>query len=367
MERETELIERALAEISSPTEPRPDTELRSPVERYVDAERYAAEMGLFRRVAHVACAGSQLSEPGAFRVVEIAGRSILVVRQEDGSVRAFHNVCRHRGTQLVDASAGCKRRFSCPYHAWTYGMDGALVAMPHEHGFPTTKDVALAALPCEERHGLVWVGALDLCGLDLAGLALVDAVAFEPFSEVYRCNWKLLVEGGLEAYHFRVAHAKTIAPLFENNVFVSDSFGPHFRTVLPKRSIRGLADVDRKQWSLRDHANVLYTVFPTSAFILQSDHVAWIRFIPRAIDETEVSITLLVPRDEAETRAAHWGKNRALTVATLEEDFVLAESIQKGLSSGANQELIFGRFEHLLDRFHRQLEEMIRAERSRQP
>ncbi|MCB9592485.1 MAG: Rieske 2Fe-2S domain-containing protein [Sandaracinaceae bacterium] len=371
---ELELIRRALARLEDGACDRGDAEEVSPVARYLDPARFAREQEtLFATIPQPVAHARELAEPGDFVTLELGGAPILLTRRADGQVGAFLNVCRHRGTTLVAEARGRRKRFACPYHAWTYDLDGALVGVRHPDGFPTLPkaDHGLAPVPCEERHGLVWVarrGAIDVAAhlgdaldRELATLGLDRLEPFRPDRRVWRANWKLLVEGGLEAYHFTIAHAKTIARLFTDNVFLADAFGRHSRLVLVKKSLAELAGADESTWSLRAHANVLYSLFPNGALLVQPDHVAWIAFRPLAIDETEVAITMLVPpgpRSESEER--HWEKNHALTLPTLAEDFAIGESIQRSLRSGANDVLRFGRYEHLLGAFHRALDDAMR-------
>ena len=119
---------------------------------------------------NAACPAEELAGPGDYRLVEIAGDSLIVVRGQDGRVRAHHNVCRHRGTRLVEAEEGCLAgSIQCPYHAWTYGLDGKLRRAPHMdqvEGF-SVSDFPLAAAACEEWGGIVWVRVAEQ-GPDLA-------------------------------------------------------------------------------------------------------------------------------------------------------------------------------------------------------
>ena len=91
----------------------------------------------------MACRVEQIPAPGDFQVFEISDQSIVVVRQEDGSIRAFHNACRHRGTELVCRSSGTMHQFRCPNHAWTYALDGTLLNVLSPSEFPTTPDWSL--------------------------------------------------------------------------------------------------------------------------------------------------------------------------------------------------------------------------------
>ncbi len=356
-----------------------DAVARRPVEDYFDPERFRAERErIFRVMPQAVVHSSELSEPGSFVVREFAGLPVLFTRDADGEVHAFLNVCRHRGSRLVAESEGCKRRFSCPYHAWTYDNRGKLIGVPHEQqGFPDLdRDaMSLQRVGCVERHGWVWASAAgerapdvdaalaglaeDLAVLDAEGLTLVHSD-----EQVRALNWKLLVEGGIEAYHFRVTHRDTIAPYFNDNLSTYRSFGAHMRSILSKRSITELADAPEDTWRLRDHAQVLYTLFPTSSLLVQSDHVAWIQSEPLSANSTRIRMSTLVPRDRVESAEdlEHWAKNHAITVKTLNEDFDIGEGIQAGLESGANEYLTFGRFEGALDVFNRAVEGYLRGE-----
>jgi len=129
------------------------------------------------------------------------------------------------------------------------------------------------------------------------------------------------------------------------------------RSVLPRESLPKLAGVPHEEWSIRDHANVLYTLFPLDQFLLMQDHVAWIALRPVACDRTEIRLTTLAPRGEiTPERKKHWARNHAITTATLEEDFDLNEAVQDGVDSGANQAHTFGRYEGALHSFNRQVE-----------
>ena len=167
----------------------------------------------------------------------------------------------------------------------------------------------------------------------------------------YRCNWKILVEGGLEAYHFKIAHRNTIGPYFEDNLSSYQLLGDHIRSVLMRASMRELAGMPQTQWRLRDHANIIYTFFPTTQLLVQGDHVVWINICPISATETELRLTTLAPKERLDERE-YWSKNHNITVATLTEDFVIGESIQAGLASNANENMTFGRFEGALPRFN---------------
>jgi len=347
----------------------------SPVTRYLSEERFIRERDrIFRSLPLVAAHASELSENGSFLTRQIGGLPVLLTRDRSGTVNAFVNVCRHRGARLVDQEKGCKHSFSCPYHAWTWNGSGELRGVPHEKpGFPGLhrEAFALKRLPALERLGLVWIIAnpdgepdfdtfLDPIAGDFiwAGMEGLGIAARDTFT--LSANWKLLVEGGLEAYHFKVAHKDTIGPHFLDNLSSYEMLGSHIRSILPRVSIASLQADDVAGWRIRDHANVLYSVFPANQFLLMQDHVAWVKLHPASAGRTEVDITTLAPLpDLTDRHADHWHRNHKITNLTLAEDFAVNEAVQAGLESGANTALTFGRYEGALHRFNEEVEKFL--------
>ncbi len=344
----------------------------APVDRYASHERFALEQQhLFRTLPLVAAHSGELADPGDFVTRNLSNLPVLISRGSDGQARAFLNVCRHRGAELVGEASGCKRRFTCPYHAWTYATDGELVNGPHlAEGFPNIhkQDYNLARLPLYEKGGLIWVIADTDSNLDIAefvepllpGLAWCEMEHLAPAiseSLTIAANWKILAEGGLEAYHFKVAHRKTIGPHFLDNLSNFRMLGEHSVNVLAKNSMATLANLPRDTWRVREHSNVIFLVFPLDSFLLMEDHIAWINMRPVSAEETELRLTLLAPKDRlGEADKQHWQQNHAITKTTLMEDWVLNEGIQRGIASGANTHYTFGRFESALEAFNRQIE-----------
>src|SRR5437879_11282531 len=153
------VVQRVFDHIDHRTTDVSDETWREPVANYTSPERFAAERELvLRRYPTPFCPSAALPEIGSFVARDAAGTPILAVRGSDGRVRAFRNACRHRGTQLADG-AGCEKAFVCRYHGWTYGLDGALRHVPHEHGFPglDKETRGLVPVPTVERSGMVFV------------------------------------------------------------------------------------------------------------------------------------------------------------------------------------------------------------------
>ena len=356
-----------------------DAVTTSPVARYTCQERFSRERQvLFRALPAIVAHSSELAGPDSFLTRDFAGLPLLVTRDSAGAVHAFLNVCRHRGTRLVDVASGCRRRFVCPYHAWAWDNHGALKSITHgAAGFPGIDKSALGLkrLGCAEAFGWIWVAAETDAAPDMdcflgglaADFAWLDAGSLKVVHEEtgeWAANWKILVEGGIESYHFRIAHKDTIGSFFQDNLSSYRVFGRHIRSILPRARLDAMMAQPRESWSLRRGTNLVYTVFPSAQLLIQEDHLVWVQGLPLAPDRTLVRIATLAPADfdPADAEAAlHWRKNHDITLRTLAEDFAIGESIQSGLSSGANDELRFGRFEGALDRFNRIVEREIDA------
>lgn len=345
---------------------RDDAVSYSHVDHYVSQSRFNVEQQkIFSSLPIAVAHHSEIASSGDFVKREVANRSVLVTRDSEGTTRVFHNICRHRGTRLVDESRGCKHRFTCPYHAWTYSNQGDLISAPHvESGFPNLDKATygLKEIRSVERFGFIWMVLSDDADVDIdtyfepiaqdaSALGLDDLAIAADQSSVHQCNWKILVEGGIESYHFKVAHRQTIGPYFEDNLSTYQMLGSHMRSVLMRSSMHTLSFSDRTAWRLRDHANIIYTFFPLTQLLVQQDHVVWINSNPIGPDQTELRLVTLAPKSKL-NEEAYWAKNHAITTTTLAEDFAIGESIQSGLSSGANQVLTFGRFEGALKTFN---------------
>ncbi len=346
---------------------------RNPVQNYTSADRFRAEQDkVLRRQLVSAAHSSELQGSGAFLQRHINGLPVLITRDDGGHVHAYLNVCRHRGMRLVAEQTGCRHRFTCPYHAWSYANTGELIAAPQfEAGFPAQSkaELGLRRLHCEERFGFIWLTTAEHNGAqvstygddldaELEALDMQNMVIAVEHTDVRKVNWKTLLEGGLEAYHFKVAHKNTIGPYFENNLSTYQTFGPHIRSVLARSNFGALDTGSRDSWRLREHANLLYTLFPTTQLLVQQDHVIWIRLEPISVGETHVRVVTLAPR-ELSANQSHWQRNHGITAATLNEDFAIGEAIQAGALSGANDTILFGRFEGALAKFNATIQQAL--------
>ncbi len=343
-----------------------------PVSAYADAVRFDREHArLFRDTPLAVGHASQLTSPGDFFTHDASGVPLLVTRGDDGRIAAFLNVCRHRGTRVEPAACGSRKAFVCPYHAWSYGRDGRLLGMPHERGFAgiDREQHGLVRIPVAEIAGLVFVTpsaratSLDLTtwlgplAHDLASFGLATSHVHAPAVQTRALSWKLGIDVFLESYHLRPTHKDSIYGMFFDNVGLVDRVGPHLRNVFPKRTIRELAGTPESGWALRQHANVLFHLFPNTLVLVEPDHAAVLHLWPQGPAQTVLTSYMLVPEAPVTDKAkAYWDANHRILMNAVEEDFVMGESIQRGLTSGANHEVTFGAFEHALEHFHAQIE-----------
>ncbi|MCB9791096.1 MAG: Rieske 2Fe-2S domain-containing protein [Alphaproteobacteria bacterium] len=375
-DEQIEVLAASLALAQENRRPLDEAEALVPVADYVDPARFERELErVFRRALNLVTLSSQVADPGAFVTAEVVGAPTLIARGEDGRLRAFLNVCRHRGATVELRPHGRCRRFVCPYHGWTYDNDGRLHRVRHPEGFPTLQAEAhgLVELPCTEAAGLVFVCPTPGITPEPLPQALIEELegmlgprptAFAATARTWKANWKLIVEGSVESYHFRVAHKDTIAPVFVDTLSTWARVGPHLRSVLPRRSITDLAGLPHEQWNLRDHTHIVYALHPNAMILLQRSHFDLIRMQPLAADATHIEIlTVGQAPDAGEPSAAARAfleKNHAISVRTLDEDFVLGEQIQRGLHTSANTHFRFGRFEGALTDWHRQIDALLK-------
>jgi len=345
------------------------------VTRYTSAERLAAERRvLFRTLPIVVGRATDLAEPGSYLTHDATGVPILVTRGPDGEVRAMLNVCRHRGTRLVEGPSGHAKAFVCRYHAWTYDLAGCLGHVPLERSFPNLDrpSSALVSLPCAVRHGFVWVvpnaaSRIDVASWladfddDLECFGLSDHVVFQRRVGVRATNWKLVMDAFLEGYHVKSLHQRTLARFFLEDV-VTDRSGPHIRSVGARKNLPELRGTAPSTWDFRATTTPFYAIFPNNILVLHPETISHIALYPKALGEVEYVHTMLAPRAPAnDAERAGWQKTWELIDQRVfaEEDLAIAESVQSVLHSGANTSFQLGALEQAIKWFHDETDRVI--------
>lgn len=344
----------------------------APVERYLSTDWLAREREkLFLSKPLILAHASELPPGGVLRH-DALGLPLLLTRDAAGKVHGFLNVCRHRGMRLVDEAACARKTLVCPYHGWTYELDGKLRHIPHPEFFPQG-GAGLTEIPVAERAGLVWGIARPGASLDLDAwlgplpeeldFFLKGSAVFRRVEVTRACNWKLIIEAFLEAYHIRVLHRDTIYPFFLDSAAASEQVGMHIRSAAARRAIAEAANIPKAQWNLRELCTFTYFLFPNTVFIFHPDYNSLITLYPQAPDRVRWVHHMLVPQAELESGRAHWDKSFDLIENGVfqSEDLYAAEGIQAGLASGANARLNFGRLEFHLGNLHHAIERELGA------
>lgn len=360
---EQKILQRIFDHIDNKTTDLGDTVWQEPVANYLSDARFESEIALLRRLPVVFCLSAMLPDNGSYIARKAAGTPLLVVRGDDGKVRAFINGCRHRGMQVAKDS-GCARAFVCPYHAWTYGLDGELRHIPGHSGFPGVelKDNGLIEVGALEKGGLVYVnqgGAVDPSMLEnVPDFFASEQEYFDQSEYTDEANWKLLAETTMEGYHIKSLHKKSFYPYGLDNITLVENFGLHSRVIFPFKRIEKLRDIDAKDQNLDGMVTSVYQLFPNVAISVLSKHSTVTIFEPISPTRTQMLIYRATNKSSDGTSTdIEEAKRDASFVkdAGFDEDREAACAIQGTLDSKANQHLTFGHFEKAIVHFHQTL------------
>ncbi len=356
------VIDRVLDHVQNGTTDLGDLVWQEPVENYRSEERFQQELALLRRLPVPFCPSAALGKPGDYVARQAAGVPILVVRGKDGQVRAFRNACRHRGAEVAQG-IGNARAFACPYHGWTYALDGELSGIPHQHGFPGIDKNSHGLVPVQvwESSGIVFVNQSDEpIGADPGeGLpelipADKDLIDFEDNEADF--NWKVSLEGSLEGYHIRFGHPETFYPYGYDNLNVVEHSGLHSRVTYPFKRIEKLASLPESDRNIEGRVTYVYHLFPNCMVTVLSHHTILVILEPVAPGRTR-NVAYSLARTNGDPDAMETAKRDAkfVTQTGAPEDRALAESVQRGMQSDANEHYTFGHFESAIVHFHSNL------------
>jgi len=353
-----------------------------PAAAYASPEVWTAEIDRVLSRSWL-CAGrvDQIPAPGDWLTLDLLGDRLVVVRGADGAVRVLSRICRHRGAELC-RGAGNGRSFQCPYHAWTYGLDGRLIGAPHMDGAADFDRAAfgLPVLRSEVWEGWIFVNfdaAAVPLGPQLAPLAkllapyrMADWVATEPLVYESPFNWKVLVDNFMEAYHHIGTHRDTLQPIFPaDRSHAPDNHGPYSTLIMPaKEGTPDLTPLDFPRAGALEgpeaHQLVAAVVYPFHLFAPGADMLSWYQLLPARHDHFTLRIYPCFARDALAD--AHAGTRDALrqVVRTVhEQDIEACEATWLGMNARSYEAGRLGPLEKPLWQFNRWWIERMRAAR----
>jgi carnitine monooxygenase subunit len=365
----------------TPFEADPDADWSLPAWLYHDPEFYRVEMARVLRPAwQIVCHVSDIAHAGAYQTLEFLGESIIVVRQEDGSINSFANVCRHRGSRLLDGQSGCVKKIVCPYHAWTYGLDGRLTGVPMRTDYPALAMETLGLRPVEMEifYGFVFI-RLESGGPGVAEMMMpytheLKPYRFEDLRAIGRItmreravNWKNIADNYSDGLHISVAHPG-LKRLFGSSYGTHAS--PHADKMWGDLMATESANISERLYQKylphvehlpqdRQRRWLYVKLWPNVAFDIYPDQVDFMQFLPVSPTHTMIrEISYAVPDARREMKAArylNWRINRQVNA----EDTVLVARVQHGMASPGFTTGPLGKSEVCLRNFARKIRQLV--------
>jgi Rieske 2Fe-2S family protein len=345
-----------------------------PSRAYVDPELLSRERReVFARAWTLACHASEVAAPGSFRATSVAGEPVVVLRGDDGVLRALSNVCRHRASTIVQGSGVCPKVLRCPYHGWTYRQDGQLAAVPEARGFDDLdRDaVRLPSFRVDEMAGLVFVCLdQDVEPLEtyfgdvperLAPLGIDRLVPVRPHVAVYDHNWKVVADNYLEGYHIPVGHPSLLRlldykryepSLGKRHAWIDaplrDKPSKRRSERLYQRLLRPMAGFPaslEKAWTY-------VHLWPSTFIDIYPDQIDTWHLQPLGVRRTRAISTVYRPAEESARARLVRRTNWRLNSEVMDEDVELCDGVQEGLESLTYERGVLNRNEAALLQFH---------------
>jgi choline monooxygenase len=350
-----------------------------PAAAYTSAEVYEREMReIFLKSWIFACHVSDVDAPGRYWATDVAGEPVVVLRDDDGTLRAMSNVCRHRASLLVRGSGSCSKVLRCPYHGWTYRQDGQLAGVPEARGFPDLdrEAVRLPSFRVGELCGMVFVclseetEPLETYFGDLpsrlAPLRLAELKPQGRFGTTYEHNWKVLADNYLEGYHIPVGHPgllrlldyrRYLAHLGKNHAWIDGPFrdkpSKNRQERLYQRLMRPMQGFPREL----EGAWTYVHLWPNTFIDIYPDMIDTWQLIPAGLRRTRSDYRMYHTGSRSIRDRIVRGLNHRVNMLVMDEDVELCDGVQAGLEAHTYKRGVLNDNENAVRNFH----DMIRA------
>ncbi len=339
-----------------------------PSRLYTDPAALADErQRIFSRTWQLAARRDQLAKPGDYVTAEVAGEPLLLVRDEEGKLRGFYNVCRHRAGPPAEG-CGSRKVFRCSYHGWTYALDGHLLNAPEFEGVEDFNPQEFGLVPVRAEEWALWVfvNLDEACEPLLSGLGELPAQAarfgierlkfVERREYVMQCNWKTYLDNYLEGYHLPSVHPGLNREL-DYSQYATETYARHSRQSSPIRGPENEKDAARRYAQATGGESAeYYWVFPNWMLNCYPDNLSMNLVLPLAAEKTVAIFEWYVAQELMGKDAAQDGIRFSDSIQ--QEDAAICEKVQRNLHSRSYQR---GRFsvkqEKGVHHFHRLYEE----------
>ncbi|MEZ5568026.1 MAG: SRPBCC family protein [Halioglobus sp.] len=350
------------------------------VAEYTDPDQFRREQqALFRNYPQFVGPSCIVPAAGDYFAFDDTGVPILIVRTEAGTLNAFVNICSHRGAPLNDATHGQARKgrmFSCPYHGWSYDLEGRLIGVPFgKEGFDgiDREALGLRRLDVQEKHGMIFVMPNPALGFDidevlggiqerLCGFGFEDHHYLGAKKVFTDFSWKLNMDTFHEYYHFEFLHPDSIATMAYSNIAHYRQYGRNHSMGSPSLAINELKAIPESEWRPREYSSYVNYIFPNTVIFVVADHFQTWRVYPISPERSVVYHSMFLPKepaDEAE-RQEYEAYFQMINDVAVAEDYSLVDKIHRGLQAGIERKVLVGRNEPGVQNMHRQLHDVLR-------
>ena len=369
------LAKRLLTHNLNGTTDQADGIMVKPVADYTDNEIISSEVNkIFYDHPVPIALSAEFKENNSYKATKVIDTPLLITRGEDGVVRTFINICKHRGAPVCPEGTGKKSKFNCTYHGWMYNNTGNLVNIFKSDTFGDIdkSKIKLTELFCEERSGFIWACLNPDIKYDLnkwmngfdAELDDIDLENWHLFKSI-KINgpmWKICWDGYTDGYHHHMVHPETVGKNTIVNLIAHDTYGPHQRFAFGLKNIDELSDIEEKDWEPENHLRLIHSVFPNSSIsAIQNEHcLVSIIFPSPDLQETittQYILCLKEPKTREEIKKAEEFAELS-RAAIIDEDYPINFKIQESIHSKANTEFLFGKNEPIQQHYHNWIEKL---------